>query len=254
MEFAQGWDSITTLVEDRWVERRPRRPEIAAQLRRETRLLPWLAPRLPLPIPVPWVAGAAPLIVRHALVPGAATEAPTGEHGAIVGAFLRALHDSPAEEAVRHGLPPAETTRRERAETTARFRAEVLPLLPPAHRDQAGALLDTWQDFPADTLVHGDLGPEHLLTADGQVTGVIDFGDAHLGDPAIDLAWVLFGAPTAFADAAATAYGVGTELRRRAWHWHQLGPWYEVTYGIDIADPAVQRDGLAGVVARLVLG
>lgn len=46
-----------------------------------------------------------------------------------------------------------------------------------------------------------DLGPGHLLAQDGALTGVIDFGDAHIGDPAVDLAWALNGTSPAFAEA-----------------------------------------------------
>ncbi|MGW0249601.1 aminoglycoside phosphotransferase family protein [Nocardia goodfellowii] len=251
MDFAQGWDSYAALIEGRWVERRPRRPEVADQLRRETRLLPWLAPLLPLPVPVPTIVTEAPLVVRHALVPGAALEAPNAEHGAAVGKFLRALHDSSAAEAVRHGLHPATETERSRVAELARFRAEVVPLLPVAQHDSALSLLEAVREFPADTVVHGDLGPDHVLEDDGRVSGVIDFGDAHLGDAAIDLAWALHGAPPDFATAVAAAYGVTDELRRRALDWHRLGPWHEVTHGMDIGDSTVRHSGLAGVLARL---
>ncbi|MET9216457.1 MULTISPECIES: phosphotransferase [unclassified Nocardia] len=253
MEFSQGWDSLAVLVDDRWVERRPRRPDVADQLRRETRLLPWLAPRLPLAVPVPAVVGESPLVVRHALVPGAAIESPTAEHGLVIGAFLRALHGSPADDAMRHGLPTAAETRDDRAATVRRFRAEVVPMLPADRRARALAILDDAQDLPADTVVHGDLGPEHILVTGDHVTGVIDFGDTHLGDAAIDLAWPLYGAPADFATAVATAYGVTDALRRRALIWHRLGPWHEVTYGADIDDPEIVRSGLAGVLDRLDL-
>ncbi|MEV6276950.1 phosphotransferase [Nocardia sp. NPDC051832] len=251
MEFSQGWDSLATLVEGRWIERRPRRPEVADQLRRETRLLPWLAPSLPLPVPIPAVLTDDPLVVRHALVPGDALESPGVEDGVAVGRFLRALHGSSAAEAVRHGLIPAEQTRSSRIAEISRFQSEVVPLIPVAQQDSAQSILDALRDFPADTVVHGDLGPEHVLTDGGRVSGVIDFGDAHVGDAAIDLAWALYGAPTAFADAVADAYGVTGELRRRALIWHQLGPWHEVVYGADIGDIAVRRSGLAGVLERL---
>ncbi|MFD0686104.1 phosphotransferase [Actinomadura fibrosa] len=40
---------------------------------------------------------------------------------------------------------------------------------------------------------HGDLHPANVLTADGTISGVIDFGDLFAGDPAFDLAaaWIL---------------------------------------------------------------
>ncbi|MFF2083387.1 phosphotransferase [Nocardia sp. NPDC058176] len=251
MEISEGWDSVATVVEDRWIERRPRRPEVADQLLREVRLMPWLAPLLPLAVPVPWVVSDDPLIVRHTLVPGRAIDAPGVEHGRVVGAFLRALHDSPPADAIQRGLPSAEVTRRTRDAEIGRFRTEVIPLLPVAHQDSATAILDAVREFPADTVVHGDLGPEHVLVNDGSVAGVIDFGDMHLGDPANDLAWPLFGTPAPFATAVADAYGLTDELHRRALVWHRLGPWYEVTYGLDIDDPATVRSGIAGLLDRL---
>jgi aminoglycoside phosphotransferase (APT) family kinase protein len=35
--------------------------------------------------------------------------------------------------------------------------------------------------------MHGDLHPANVLVNDGQVSGVIDFGDITAGDPAGDL-------------------------------------------------------------------
>ncbi|WP_158849772.1 phosphotransferase [Saccharothrix deserti] len=120
MDFDGGWDSLARLVDGRWVERRPRRPDVVEQLRRETRLMPWLAPRLPLPVPVPEVVSEEPFVVRHVLVPGEPLEIP--EHGHQLGLFLRALHDCPADEAIRLGVP-----RRTHHETLALRRLRPRP-------------------------------------------------------------------------------------------------------------------------------
>ncbi len=213
--------------------------------------MPWLAPLLPLPVPVPSVVSDEPLVVRHALVSGEPLESPSAEDGVAVGKFLRALHDSSVAEAVRQGLPPTAETESSWVAEISRFKAQVVPLIPVSQQDSALTILEALREFPADTVVHGDLGPEHVLVDGGRVSGVIDFGDAHVGDAAIDLAWALHGAPKAFAHAVAAAYGVTGELRRRALVWHQLGPWHEVTYGADIGDIAVQQSGLAGVLERL---
>lgn len=81
MSFSGGWDSAATLVDGRWVDRRPRRPEVADQLRRETRLMPWLAPRLPVPVPVPRVVNSDPLVVRHEYLPGEPIDKLEATHG-----------------------------------------------------------------------------------------------------------------------------------------------------------------------------
>ncbi|MEC3957349.1 phosphotransferase [Nocardia sp. CDC153] len=246
-----GWDSSATLVADRWVERRPRRPEVEAQLLRETRLLPWLAPRLPLPVPIPELVSESPFVVRHAVVRGEPIDSYTAENGEALGRFLRALHSTPPGEATELGLPADTHTRRERAWADTRCRREVLPLLPDSLTSPATALLDRILAAPADTVVHADLGPEHVLAEAGRISGIIDFGDAHLGDPAIDFAWALFGTSPEFADALTETYGVTPELRARAQDWHLLGPWYEVLRGYDTDDPAMREDGLTGVIERL---
>jgi aminoglycoside phosphotransferase (APT) family kinase protein len=238
--LGEGWDSRAELVDGRWVDRRPRRPEIGPQLVRESVVMPWLAPRLPLPVPVPVVLSREPLVVRHELVPGEEQESLNAAQGRQLGEFLLALHATPVAEAEDRGVGrmtlPVE-----------RFRAEV--------RVPGGEeFLAEFAGMPADTLVHGDLGPEHVLGRDGVLTGVIDFGDLHIGDAAIDLAWALNSTPAEFADAVADAYGVTGELRARALLWHQLGPWHEVLYGNDIGDPAVAAEGLAGVRDRLRIG
>lgn len=213
--------------------------------------MPWLAPRLPLRVPIPEVIGEAPLVVRHVLVPGDPITALTADHGVAMGKFLVALHHSPVPDAVGHGLVSAEETRHERVATLGRFRKDVVPLVPTSDRAAALAILDAAQDFPADTVVHGDLGPEHILTDGEHLTGVIDFGDAHVGDTAIDLAWMLYGTPPEFAEAVTATCEVTDALRTRALVWHQLGPWYEVLYGMDTDDATLVHSGVAGLVDRL---
>lgn len=238
--LGEGWDSTAVLVGGRWVERRPRRQEIGPQLLRESVVMPWLAPRLPLPVPVPVVVSEDPVVVRHELVPGGEVASLNAVQGRQLGEFLRALHAAPVAEAAERGVGPLRLP-------LERFRAEV--------RVPGGeALLARLDGLPADTLVHGDLGPEHVLGRDGVLTGVIDFGDLHVGDAAIDLAWALHSTPPGFAAALAETYGVTPALRERALIWHQLGPWHEVLYGNDIGDQEVAKIGLAGVVQRSEIG
>ncbi|MGW6932207.1 phosphotransferase [Lentzea sp. NPDC054927] len=238
--LGEGWDSTAELIGERWVERRPRRPEIGPQLLRESVVMPWLAPQLPLPVPVPVVVSREPVVVRHELVPGGELETLNAVQGRQLGEFLLALHAVPVAGALKRGVGPMTLP-------VERFRDEV--------RVPGGEeLLAKIDGLPADTLVHGDLGPEHVLGRDGVLTGVIDFGDLHVGDAAIDLAWALHSTPPEFAQALASAYGVTNELRERALIWHRLGPWHEVLYGNDIGDPVVAANGLNGVLDRLRTG
>jgi aminoglycoside phosphotransferase (APT) family kinase protein len=251
-EFDGGWDNRVTLVDGRWVDRTPRFPDREAQLRRETALLPWLAPLLPLPVPVPEVVAEEPFTVRYAYLPGEACPGTSARHGTAIGGFLRVLHSVDADEAMRNGARDAAATYAEVSTTLSRMADDVLPLLPRHVTAVGGALLARVATPPARTgVIHGDLGPEHIRVVEDQVTGVIDWGDSCVGDPALDLAWTTLGADDAFAEAVVQAYRPDETLVARARDWHQLGPWHEVLYGLGDGGPAFVESGLAGTVARL---
>ena len=202
VEFlANGWDNELYRVGDALVARLPRRALGAQIIVNEQRWLPALAPRLPLPIPSPERTGvpACGYPYSWSVVPylpgvpaAAAGSFDPAAAAAAVGGFLGALHapapaDAPANPF--RGVPLAE-----RAST---FAANLALLGGHVDRD---AVLRAWvaaltapgYDGPPVWL-HGDLHPANILVNDGQVSGVIDFGDITAGDPASDLsvAWML---------------------------------------------------------------
>ena len=103
-DFDDGWDNVATLVDGRWVDRSPRYPDREPQLRREAALLPWLAPLLPLPVPVPEIVSEDPLTVRYAYLPGRPCPGTSPAHGRAIGRFLRILHAVDPATALPHGL------------------------------------------------------------------------------------------------------------------------------------------------------
>ncbi len=66
---------------------------------------------------------------------------------------------------------------------------------------------------------HGDLVAENLLTEDGRLTGILDFGGAGIGDPTVDLhgAWELFDQHARQAFRERLAVSEAEWLRARAW-------------------------------------
>ncbi|WP_328993802.1 phosphotransferase [Kribbella sp. NBC_01245] len=241
-----GWDS-KAWTDGVWLYRDPRRPEVVPRLLAEAALLPWLAPQLPLTVPVPELTATG---VRHRLLPGVPLEdAPVGK---ALGSFLRALHAVDPAEAVQHSAQDAEAAHAERSAVQARMAAEVLPRLPEDVRRRGEDLLAEIAQATYAQLVHGDLGPDHILVTGDAVTGVIDWTDAHIGDPALDLSWLLYGAEPIVAEAVAASYEPDQDVKRRALAWHRLGPWYEVLFGLDTERPELVQSGLAGVTSRLV--
>lgn len=238
-EVDEGWDFKVLILDDEWVVRWPRHELAVEEIGKEIELLPGLAPFLAVEVPHFEYVSREPSLVAYRLVRGTPL---VDEDSDGVRAFLDALHGIDVD-AVVAPRPDWLATYREQSDE---FRRVALPLL---DRDErAGgeeALLheiETLTGFEP-TLTHSDLGSSHLLVHDGLLAGVIDWGDARIGDPALDYAWLLNGP---FPD-----WEVDDELRRRAGIYHRLGPWFEAHYGVLTEQPAWVRSGLAGIRPRL---
>jgi aminoglycoside phosphotransferase (APT) family kinase protein len=238
LEIDDGYDFEVAIVDDDWVFRFPRRAGVEEALELEIVLLPLLAGVLPVNVPSFEHISRDPLFVGYRLIRG---EPLVDEDAVGVRAFLEALHTiDPSRLPVQQ--PEWVEAYREQC---AEFERLVLPLLDTDLRPQAKRLFsgaETLVDFEP-VLLHADLGPEHLLVRDGRLVGVIDWGDARLGDPALDYAWLLNGP---FAD-----WHVDPDLRRRARFYHRLAPWYEAHYGLFTNRPAHTERGLAVIRDRL---
>ena len=238
VEADDGWDYKVLIVDDAWVMRWPRHRLAVEEIEREVELLPVLAPLLPVEVPQFEYVSREPWLVAYRLIRGdpLVAEDPDG-----VRAFLDALHVVDPDGVPAQRPDWLETYREQAVE----FRRVVLPLLDRVERPRGEALLaetETLTGFqPA--LTHSDLGPGHLLVRNGRLAGVIDWGDARIGDPAIDYAWLLNG--------PFPEWDVDDELRRRATIYHRLGPWFEVHYGDFTDQPEWVRRGLDGLRARL---
>ena len=204
--LTEGWDNTVHLVEGRWVFRFPRRAVALAGVEREIAVLPRLAARLPLPVPVPefvgtpsttypWPFWGARLLPGRELPETALPDARREPAARSVGAFLRALHDPDQVVAVGGELPVDPMRRGDPGWRAPRARVIVDRLarrgLGQPHRVLRQFLDDAERLSPSTeppVVVHGDLHVRHLLVDDaGRATGVIDWGDLCLGDPAVDL-------------------------------------------------------------------
>ncbi|MFB6979017.1 aminoglycoside phosphotransferase family protein [Streptomyces scopuliridis] len=230
---ARGWDNQLWRLGDDLAVRLPWATQSAdALLRKEHAWLPALAPHLPLPVPVPQRLGEPsalfprPWIVTT-WVPGEpADRAPAtraAEAADALAAFLTALHRPAPDEAPTgrdRGGPLADTAERF---TQGLASAAELGLI----RDP-DAVRAVWEDAAAAPdwagprlWLHGDLHPANVLTTNGTISGVIDFGDLFAGDPAFDLAaaWILLpdGAAARFHDAYGPSPDAATLRRARGW-------------------------------------
>jgi aminoglycoside phosphotransferase (APT) family kinase protein len=198
---------------------------------KEHRWLPELAPHLPLEIPVPlalgmpgdsypwhwtvnpWLEGESVTLDRIDDQEQLATD---------LARFVKALH----------GI---DTNGQRLSGALASYRGEPLTLRDEATREAIHAcreLLDVdvvtevWESalgIPAwdgaPVWIHTDLYPGNLLSRNGRLTAIIDFGGLSIGDPAIDLmvAWNLLPLETRGVFRAAMSVDDATWGRARAW-------------------------------------
>jgi aminoglycoside phosphotransferase (APT) family kinase protein len=279
--IGEGWDNTVYVVTprgagdggddaptgDRWVFRFPRRQIAVPLIEVEARILPAIAPRLPLPIPTPrWIGrptqeypwpfvGYRWLTGRTADRADLSTEARAAAAGAI-GSFLAALHaidpsplDAPGDTLARADLAARRPQLLERldglvargiVDDASPWRRLVETIAPRRPRSVC--------------LVHGDLYGRHLLVDDaGAPSGVIDWGDVHVGDPAVDLAIAWGFLPPAARGAFRDAYAAGGRraIDEATWQLARLRAlWHAAAiaiYGHDVGDAAIAREGRVGL-------
>lgn len=199
-----GWDNWTFHLGTELVVRIPSAAEYAQAVEKEHRWLPVLAPRVPLPIPVPLAKGRANADYPHSwtVQPWLPGETATREgiadpirFAADLADFLIALRSIDPTEGPQPGihnwfrggtLRTFDDTTRSALETL-RGRVDVSL----AREVWENAVAARWDGV--DRWFHGDVAEGNLLLQDGQLSAVIDFGTCGVGDPSCDLAvaWTL---------------------------------------------------------------
>ena len=206
VEFiSNGWDNIAYIINGKYIFRFPRRKVAIEGLDTENHVLPRIAPLLPLPITAPEFVGKPvdgypcpfsgyPLIKGETACRMDLSEEERVKAAKPLAKFLKALHGIPRQEAERYGVK------------IGTWRKLDLP-----HRvPQVYKYLDGFEDKnilrdvdlfremvkkttikPPDdrkTVVHGDFYARHVVFDDKrEISGIIDWGDLCLENPAVDL-------------------------------------------------------------------
>jgi aminoglycoside phosphotransferase (APT) family kinase protein len=204
-----GTDNVIFRLGTDMAVRLPRRPSAAGQIAKEQRWLPELARHLPLPVPTPigmgapgeafpfrwsvcqWLEGETAL---------AAPIADLGQAAKDLAGFVSALQRIDCAKGPGpgpHNSGRGEPLARRDAETRMAI-AELAGMI------DTGKATKVWETALAaqvyegePTWLHGDLHPGNLITENGRLAAVIDFGCLGTGDPACDLmpAWTVLDAP-----------------------------------------------------------
>ncbi|ADB35790.1 aminoglycoside phosphotransferase [Kribbella flavida DSM 17836] len=257
-----GWDNWTFHLGTDLVVRLPSAAEYAQAVEKEHRWLPVLAPRLPLPIPVPLAQGKPSADYPHpwsiyrwldGMTATAGRIADPVEFAVDLAGFLVALQNIDAVDGPQPGIHNwfrggtlrtyDKLTQRALDELDGHVDVEL------AREIWARALGARWDGV--DRWFHGDVAEGNLLLGDGRLAAVIDFGTCGVGDPACDLAigWTLLTADGRQAFRDRLSVDAGSWARGRGWAlWKALATCL-YTYQ-DPAD-AVEFTGAQRVLAEI---
>jgi aminoglycoside phosphotransferase (APT) family kinase protein len=261
--IGQGESAFALRIRDH-VIRIPRDPATAAALVAEARLLAGLEAR-----GIPFVAhdarplhsaAGAPLGMTYRYVPGTPATG-TARRGATrerlardLGRFMGALHGVSPTAARSLGVPGTDL-----------WRARYVPLIEECrpHLDArlardldriAARLAELRGSTAPRVLIHGDISGAHtLVKPDGSLAGVVDFGEAAIGDPALDFAGVLNDRSRGFLGRVLAHYGrpvTAADLTRTEC-FIALAPLYEVRAGLRGGDTQALASGLARLRGRV---
>jgi aminoglycoside phosphotransferase (APT) family kinase protein len=258
--LGSGWDNVAVLLNEEIVFRFPKKAAAVTLIETEARILPELAAhQLPLQIPVPeWIgepSDAYPWpFIGYRRLPGRLgcqarlSVAARKRNAPILGEFLACLH---AVRANAMDLPGDVLNRRDFVQRMPLMveRLEVLRshgmVASPEPWLKLFGELEHIPPTSTDVVVHGDLYARHLLVNDhDRLTGIIDWGDVHRGDPAMDLMLMYGFLPGSARAEFEAAYGAVDESERRvarlraAFHAVSIS-WY----GLELPDPDLASEG-----------
>jgi len=250
VQFGEGADNLAYEVDGELIVRCSKEPDPAAlaeKVDREARLLAAVAGIAPLPVPVPSFTIPEQGCLAYRKLPGVPLlDLPQPQRSALghsiaarLGELLTALHAVPVVQMtalVGVDDQPLVQWRSEAAQTYA----AVADAVPVGYHRPVEAFLDA--PPPAGGWVpvfsHNDLGIEHVLVDPGTwtVTGVVDWSDAVIVDPAIDLGLLYRDLGPAAVDAAMCSYRTGVDelaaLEDRARFYARCRVFEDLAYGL----------------------
>jgi aminoglycoside phosphotransferase (APT) family kinase protein len=252
-ELGQGFDNTVYIVNNKYVFRFPRKEHAVQLLKIENQLLPLIVDKVNIAIPEPIFFGQATKDYKwpftgYRLVkgdsPGVLSNEIRNLSAAPLALFLKKLHLFPIEQAEKMGVPYDRFERmniRKRKEMLIGNIKKATELQLVEDTQIAMEWLSTMEVEELDSpvvLVHGDIHIRNILVnKEGVISGIIDWGDTHLGNPAIDLSIVYSFLPTSGRELFFQIYGeVSADIKMVAKFFAIYVAFILVLYGHDLKD------------------
>lgn len=245
----------------RMLVRVPRKRTAEARIEAEERALHALSAgvRSRLIFSVPSIAGSTPAGQTRAIVrdflhgdPVAFGRlAAASPLAASVGRAIAAIHSLPTSFVADSGLPIGRPADALAVTVGVMDRAAATGLVP-------AALLERWENAAEDaalwqyapTVVHGSVAADVFIHSADTVTGIVDWGQLGVGDPAVDLSWTLGATVNDATDTVFDAYNqargsMDRQVRKRATLYAELEIAKWLLHGTDERSTEIVDDAIA---------
>jgi aminoglycoside 2''-phosphotransferase len=258
-----GWGSLVLDIEDTYIFRFPRRPEIIAGYKKEAALLPELAKALPVSVPAFEFLCLDEADYRRCFVgyrkihgiPWSVDIARSPQISRQLADFLSVLHHFPAEKAAPLLVLQASPLqwRASYLEFYDRIQKNAFQFLEQPVRHRAAqaweAYLNNEDNFSFQlSLIHADLCADHILCdlERQHVNGIIDWEDATLGDSALDFVGLAYIAGWEATEKVLKAYQGPVEetFRRRIAFYLGAIPFHQILFGMQTDNQNHIREGV----------
>jgi aminoglycoside 2''-phosphotransferase len=255
----EGWDNVVVEVNDTLIFRFLRREEVQSQFLKEIDLLPVLKNSLSLSVPQPIYVRSdkSPYFMGYKKIEGVHLRPSHVNNfmenvSTAIGNFLTELHNVEEDELTRieYYDPSAWKAQyqllynRIENKLSERFNRRIWRRIQYVFNTY---LSDSENFIFKPVLCHRDLSSEHILHIIGNLTGVIDWGDACFGDPAFDLTGLYSNFGRSFAENICRRVELPPTYLERTEFYVMVIPFYEALYGLDTEKNYRFENGVARI-------
>jgi aminoglycoside 2''-phosphotransferase len=206
--FDDGWDYVVFVIDGQKAIRFPRRQDYAEKLPVEVAFLNHFSGQFPVSVPdltlyidektgSPYVTyDFIPGVQFKKNISGTFSKEELRQTAGQIGSFLDKLHSLSVDKAKKLGVRQVESLKTWRSKFE-KIKTKVFPHISGPEQDWATSIFQNFFTTVLEnpmpfTVIHSDIMPEHIIVnpKTHTLSGIIDFGDIEIGDPAYDFAFL----------------------------------------------------------------
>lgn len=261
----QGQNSYVAAINNEFIFKFPRYKQVIEELKKEKIFLQKINSYITLDIPLPYFSSfesneVGSVFIGYKMIEGVPLERELlyklknkHEVAAQIAEFLKELHGLPAGS-LNGGVVEKRNGHEYWSNMLVKIKENIFPHI---RKDAKEHIYNTFHRFLDDrenfryepVIVHGDLGSSNIIfdTEKGRVSGIIDFGQASVDDPAIDIASLIcpMGYGEDFIELILNIYPQAESLIPRARFYVSTFAIQEALFGVETGDKEAFYSGIA---------